>query len=461
MPILASFVLPHPPLAIPEIGKGKESVIAKTVASLEEAGKRIAALKPETIIFISPHAESYSDYFQIGDGEVVMGSFAEYKAPNVNFRLFYDRPLIEAIAALSKIAFFPAGTEGGEELYLDHGTMVPLYFINKHYRDFKAVRLGLSGLSLSEHYRFGQIIQEAVNKLNERVVVVASGDLSHVIKKEGPYGYHPSGPSYDKQVMKILSEANFGELLSFNRATLSEAEECGHRAFCLMAGILDRLSVRPLRLSYEDGTGIGYGALSYSVLGDNPSRAFLELYRSKQSFMVKREIENSDIYAKLARMAIERYVTSGTKLTLGNDWPKVFFTKKSGVFVTINKDGDIRGCMGSIRPMTASLGNEIIASAITAASLDDRFPKIRKDELPFLSIAVDILSSPIPILSITDLDPKIYGVVVEYGEKRGALLPNIPGIDTPEEQVLTAMYKARIPEKEDVALYRFSVIHHV
>ncbi len=460
MPILASFILPHPPLAIPEIGKGREKTIVKTLESLEKVSEKIASLAPEAIVFISPHAESYSDYFQIADGEVAMGSFAEYKAPNVNFRLFYDRQLIEAVTSFSKAASFPAGVDGGEEIYLDHGTMVPLYYINKRYRDFKALRLGVSGLSLSEHYRFGQIVQEAIDKLGKRVVVIASGDLSHLVEKREPNAVHLATPSYDKQIMKVLSEANFGELLSFNKETLAEAEECGHRAFCLMAGILDRLSVKATKLSYEDSAGIGYGALEYDVKGEDPSRAYLELYRSKQSFLVKKEIENSDIYAKLARTAIERYVTTGKMPTLDEDWPKAFFTKKAGVFVTIHKDGEIRGCMGSIRPMRKNLGSEIIASAVASASLDSRFPKVRKEELPLLSIAVDVLSSPIPILSVTDLDPKVYGVVVEYGEKRGALLPDMPGIKTPEEQVLTAMYKAGIPEKEDVALYRFSSTRH-
>lgn len=461
MPILGSFIVPHPPLAIPEIGKGKENTISKTIASFEAVGKAISELKPETILFISPHAESYSDYFQIADGEVAMGSFADYKAPNVNFRLFYDRPLVEAICAASKEVSFPAGIQNGQELYLDHGTMVPLYYINKFYREFKAVRVGLSGLSLSDHYRFGQLIAEAVEKVDRKVVVLASGDLSHTLKKEGPYGYREAGALYDKQILKILSNANFGELLSFNRETLSEAEECGHRAFSVMAGVLDRLSLKPKLLSYEETTGVGYAAFEYDVLGENPSRAFLELYRSRQSFVVKREIENSDIFAKLARTAIERYVLTGNVPTLDEEWPKVFTTSKAGVFVTLRKDGEIRGCMGSLRPLRKNLGSEIIASAIAAATMDTRFPKVRKEELPLLSVSVDVVRSLIPILSVSDLDPKLYGVVVESGDKKGALLPNLPGIETPEEQVITAMFKAGIPENEDVALYRFSVNHHI
>lgn len=461
MPILGSFVLPHPPLAIPEVAKGKERAIEKTAAALEEAARQIASLEPETIVFISPHAESYSDYFQIVDMEVGIGSFAEYKAPNVNFRLFYDRPLIQAICSKAQEASFPAGNEGGEEIYLDHGTMVPLYYINKYYRNFKAVRIGLSGLSLSEHYRFGQLIQEAIGELSRKVVLVASGDLSHTLKNEKKEGEENRPPLYDSRILKILESSNFSELLSFDRKTLSEAEECGHRAFCLMAGILDRLSVAGKRLSYENVTGVGYAVLSYKVLGENASRAFLELYRSKQSFIVKKEIEKADIYAKLARKAIETYVKKGITMTVDDSLPKELLTSKAGVFVTLRKDGEIRGCLGSLRPRTKNLGSEIISSAIAACSLDTRFPKVRKDELPLLSIAVDVLSSPIPILSISDLDPKKYGVVVEYGEKKGALLPNMPSIKTAEEQVMTAIYKAGIPEEADVTLYRFGVTHHI
>lgn len=461
MPILAAYLLPHPPLVIPEIAKGKEKTISKTYETYENIAHEIALLEPETIIFISPHAESYTDYFQIADAEVGLGSFGAYKAHNVNFRLFYDRQLISSIISIVKKNNFPAGSEKGKEIYLDHGTMVPLYFINKFYRNFKAVRLGVSGLSLSTHYRFGQMVNEAIDISNKKVVVICSGDLSHVVNENSPYGFKEEGAIYDKQLLKVLEKGNFGALLSWNKQNLSAAQECAHRSITLMAGILDRLSVTSKLCSYENLTGIGYAIMSFKVIGENASRAFLELYRSKQSFAVKVESDNADDYARLARLAIEKYVKTGQTPTLTNEWPSVFLNSKNGVFVTLYKDGEIRGCMGSVKPLKKNLGTEIINSAIASASLDARFPKVSSEELPFISIAVDVISSPIPILSVSDLDPKKYGIVVEFGEKRAALLPNLPSIETGEEQILMAKKKAQIKKGEDVQLYRFSVSHHI
>lgn len=461
MPILASFILPHPPLLIPEIGKGKEEIIEKTAEAYDKVATEIAALKPDTILFITPHAECYRDYFQIADGEVEMGSFGAYKANQVSFRLFYDRPLVGMIGSIAKGHGFPAGTEGGEELYLDHGTMVPLYFINKRYRDFKAVRVSTSGLSLSDHYRFGQIIQEAVDRLGRKVVVVASGNLSHALR-DNPNDQNAPGPRYDKKVIKILQKANFGELLSFKKEELRKAEECGHRCFCLLSGILDRLALAPKLLSYESVTGVGYLLMSYKPMGEDPSRAYLELYRTKRALEVQEERKNMDPYARLAYLAIERFVRSGKTLPLSLDvWPENFYSKRGAVFVTLKKDGEIRGCLGSIRPLKKNLGTEIIANAIAAASSDARFPRLRDEELPLVSISVDVVTSLIPVLSTADLDPKTYGVLVEFGERRAAVLPNLPDVDDVEKQLLIALYKAGIDQGDDFQMARFKVAHHV
>ena len=106
MPIVASYILPHPPLCIPEIGQGKEKEVAKTIAALDEVAKEISELKPDTIVFISPHAEAYTDYFPVADGEVGNGSFAKYGVRGIDYRLFYDRELVKEILLLYLIYTF-------------------------------------------------------------------------------------------------------------------------------------------------------------------------------------------------------------------------------------------------------------------------------------------------------------------------------------------------------------------
>ena len=185
MGILAGFMVPHPPMIVPQVGRGSEEQIRKTIAAYEQVAEDIAALRPETILISSPHAVMYSDYFHISPGKGARGSFSRFGARNVSFDETYDTELVHVLEILAGERDFPAGTLGEREKELDHGTMVPLYFIRQKYQDFRLVRIGLSGLALTEHYRLGQMIREAVQLTGRRAVYVASGDLSHKLQSYG------------------------------------------------------------------------------------------------------------------------------------------------------------------------------------------------------------------------------------------------------------------------------------
>ena len=120
-------MVPHPPLIIPEIGKGNENDIKKTIDSYEQIAKEIAKLKPETIIISSPHTILYSDYFHITPGKVVTGDLSQFRASNIKFEEQLDEELINEIDSICKKNKFPGGKT--ESIPLDHGTMIPLYFI--------------------------------------------------------------------------------------------------------------------------------------------------------------------------------------------------------------------------------------------------------------------------------------------------------------------------------------------
>ena len=164
MAITGAFMVPHPPLIVPEVGHGEEKGIAATVAAYTKAAQMIAALKPETIIITSPHAQTYSDYFHISPGTDASGDFGRFGAPQASFHADYDTSLVNAICGEADGAGIAAGTEGEKEPSLDHATMVPLYFINKFYSGYKIVRIGLSGQSYKKHYMLGRCIQRAVEK---------------------------------------------------------------------------------------------------------------------------------------------------------------------------------------------------------------------------------------------------------------------------------------------------------
>ncbi len=197
MSILAAFMVPHPPMIVPAIGRGSEKQVETTVQAYEQVAREIAALKPDTIVITSPHALMYADYFHISPGKSARGSFSDFGAGQVRFDVDYDAELVEMITRLAQAQDFPAGTLGERQKELDHGTMVPLWFIQREYTDFKLVRIGLSGLPLTDHYTLGKMAAEAANRLERRIVFVASGDLSHKLQNYGPYGFAPEGPVYD------------------------------------------------------------------------------------------------------------------------------------------------------------------------------------------------------------------------------------------------------------------------
>ncbi len=458
--IKAAFMLPHPPIIVPEIGKGEEKKVQKTVAAYHAAARRIADLKPDTIILTSPHQILYSDYFHISPGKSASGDFAQFRAPQVQMQVRYDTEFVNQLCKLADAADFPAGTEGERDRRLDHGTMVPLYFVNQYLKEYQLVRIGLSGLPLKMHYQLGQYIQEVDKLLKRTTVLIASGDLSHRLKEDGPYGYQKEGPEYDSRIMEVMGTADFGALFQFPENLCEKAGECGHRSFTIMAGALDKRKVEAELLSYEGVFGVGYGICSYTVCGSDAGRNFKEQFEEQERAKIAKLRAQEDTYVQLARTTIETYVRTGKIIAVPDNLPKEMYSQKAGVFVSIKENGSLRGCIGTICAVRTCVAEEIIENAISAASRDPRFQPIRQEELDELVISVDVLGDTEEIDSPDKLDVSRYGVIVTKGHKRGLLLPNLDGVDTVEEQIAIAKRKAGIGDNEEVALERFEVIRH-
>lgn len=159
---------------------------------------------------------------------------------------------------------------------------------------------------------------------------------------------------------------------------------------------------------------------------------------------------------ELARKTINTYIRDGIVI----DQPAELtdeMKQKAGVFVSLHKDKELRGCIGTFAPTKENIAKEIIANAISAAVQDPRFPPLEEDELDSLDIGVDVLSPPEPVKSQSDLDAKKYGVIVKSGWKRGLLLPDLEGVDTPQQQIDICRRKGGIGEREPVELFRFVV----
>ncbi|MCK5744454.1 MAG: AmmeMemoRadiSam system protein A [Caldisericia bacterium] len=167
----------------------------------------------------------------------------------------------------------------------------------------------------------------------------------------------------------------------------------------------------------------------------------------------------ADQFVELARKTITVFITTSEKVSPPDPLPAEMKTR-AGVFVSIHNHGKLRGCIGTFSSTTESVAHEIIEMAIAASTSDPRFSPVIKSELDDIDIKVDVLNTPEPVKSINQLDHKKYGVIVRLGMRRGLLLPDLEGVDTVEEQIRIAMYKAGIPNGAKVDIERFEVIRH-
>lgn len=462
MKMLAAFLLPHPPLIIEEVGRGQENKIKKTVEAYEKVGQKIRELRPETIIIMSPHSIMYSDYFHISPGSFARGDFSRFGAGKSSFiQVEYDQDFAKLISERAMAQGIMAGDQGEKDKALDHGTTVPLALIKEHYEDFKVVRIGISGQSVVQHYRLGKIITEVTEALGRKTVFIASGDMSHKLLEEGPYGFAPEGPVFDKKIQEIVASGNFADLMNIGSDFSEAAAECGFKSLVTLAGVLDGRDVESQMLSYEGPFGVGYLVGSFLPLEENPNRRFDVIFEKGEKQRLEKEQTKEDPFVQLARRSLETKIKEKREIGL-DEIPQELLTeeltkKQAGVFVTLKKHGELRGCIGTTLPIQTSIGKEILHNAISAGLEDPRFDSVSLEELPYLEYSVDVLGNAEPAATMEDLDPKEYGVIVESGHRKGLLLPNLEGIDTPEKQVSIALQKAGIQEGSPYTMKKFKV----
>ena len=462
MSMLGAIITPHPPVLLPEVGGGREREIAATDRAMRTAAETVAAWQPDVIIVSSPHAILYRDYFHIAPGDGAVGDMGRFGAPEVRIQASYDTLLREEIIRRAEAEGLHAGTLGQRDPELDHGVLIPLYYLRKAGVRCPIVRMGLSGFSPLDHYRLGKCVQDAVNALGRRAVFLASGDLSHKLKADGPYGYAPEGPQFDDAVTHTMASGDFLEFLTIDPALCERAAECGLRSFQVMAGALDGLAVEPQLLSHEGTFGVGYAIALFPVTGRDDSRCYEKDYLLAKNDRLATRKASEDPWVKLARRSLETYVKTGQRLTsLPEDLPAEMTTQQAGAFVSLHKNGQLRGCIGTIAPTCENLAWEIVQNAISACSRDPRFSPVRPNELDELEYSVDVLGAPEPVDSPAALDPKTYGVIVSCGGRRGLLLPDLDGVDSVEAQLSIALQKGGIRENEPYKIERFKVVRHL
>ena len=349
---------------MPGIGRGRQLQANPTVEAVKRAAKEIGKDKPSTVILSTPHAPSFRDFVYLHDSEILSGDFAAFGSPELKFTYHNNKELYSLISEKASLYGISAGglsaslkKQYGISDHLDHGALVPLCFIEKELEDFRLVCISTPFLTLPELYEFGKCIREAVSETDERVVFVASGDLSHRLTEDAPAGYNPKGKEYDEYLVDKIRNGDIQGLLKTEENFLEKAGECGTRSIAMMYGALHGEKLNSEIYSYEGPFGVGYLIAKINVL------------EGKESDPEEKALSGGDDrmesdYVKLARETLETYVKNHKKLDIPEWAPPEFKTKRAGVFVSLKKHGMLRGCIGTIGPVRVNIAEEIINNAI-------------------------------------------------------------------------------------------------
>ena len=266
--LVFSAIVPHPPLAIPEIGKGEDKKLQKTQKAFEKLASELAQAEPDVIIFITSHALIYPDQFNICGVERLTGDFSQYGYDKYTWTGKNDLELAQSFVNATEANDLKAilYDNGESKFVLDYGTMVPLYFFDKLLMEnYQVLPIGYSYSTRAEHYEFGQVLAEVIKKSEKRIAVIASGDLSHRLNYDGPDGFTYEGESFDNQIIDLIVRKKDQEILEFEEDFVEDAGECGFNSILIMLGLMSEENYTPDLYSYEGPFGVGHAVINLKL----------------------------------------------------------------------------------------------------------------------------------------------------------------------------------------------------
>lgn len=267
--IVFSGIAPHPPIMVPEVGGDAIAEVRGSIDAMAEFSRRVIASGAETVVLISPHAPLHPRAFVAYQDAQLHGSFANFRAPETKVGFPMDMELLDQLIQTTS----DAGCEvmGLRNYNLDHGTAVPLYFLDRNGWHGRVVALGYSFLSDADHLKFGGCIADAANALGRRVALVASGDLSHRLKPEAPAGFNPDAHLFDEAVVKAIEDNQPQQIAEVDQDLRRLAGECGYRSMLVALGAIKELPHACEVLHYEAPFGVGYlvGQLTNALETEN------------------------------------------------------------------------------------------------------------------------------------------------------------------------------------------------
>ncbi|MGI6226805.1 MAG: AmmeMemoRadiSam system protein A [Peptococcales bacterium] len=458
-------ICPHPAIIVPEVGKGEEKNAENTAKAMEKIAQDIKLSDPDLLVFITPHGPVFQDAITISRPKNLKGTFRRFGA-NISletpFAVKFSTDLVTNSRKLKTMVAELTDSDAqsyGINLELDHGIMVPLYYLKKAGIGTPILPINMGLLPFPELYEFGICLREVIENTPEKVVVVVSADLSHRLIPEAPAGFDPQGKVFDEIIVQAIGEGDVMRILTIDKTLVNKAGECGLRPIIMGLGVLDGYMIDSQVYSYEGPFGVGYLVAGLKATEKVATRLLLEKITEFEKNNLDK-IRNKESWpVKWARENLESYLKTSKLLEKPNKIPEEF-TGCKGVFVSIKKRGQLRGCIGTIEATKPSLVEEIQDNVLKTAFKDPRFEPITEDELDELVYSVDVLEQPEKITGLDDLNPEIYGVIVRKGHRQGLLLPMLDGVDTVEEQVAIAKQKAGISRHENVELERFKVTRY-
>ncbi|KAF0248725.1 MAG: AMMECR1 domain-containing protein [bacterium] len=249
-------IAPHPPLLIPEVGKGRIQQVKSSINALNNFSERVIKTNPDTVVIISPH--SPGDYYRFGafSSRQLIGDFRQFGAREVSLSFANDKELLETLRVVTKEREIPFDFFDGD-YPLDHGVLVPMYYLYQAGWRGQVLGLSFTSLPLSKHIEFGQACQEAASRLARRVAFIASADLSHYLSHNGPYPFEPGAHLFDEEVCQAIDKQDLLAIVNIDQTLRRKAGECGYRSILVAIGAA-QTNTSPKLLSYECPFGVGY-----------------------------------------------------------------------------------------------------------------------------------------------------------------------------------------------------------
>jgi len=255
--IVFAGIAPHPPLLIPEVGGTRIEQVADSQRALTEFCRRLVVSDPDTVIVISPHSPLDPRAFTVRSTKEVAGDFRDFYAPAIGLAFPNDLELIDAIQKAAAGEDVELRRLAGDQP-LDHGALVPLYYLHKAGWRGPIVVIGFTLQSIEKHLSFGRAITKAASATDRKLAVVASGDLSHRLIVGGPYEYEPTAHLFDEQIVSAISSGDTGGVINIDPDLRNRAGECGYRSIVIALGSVGDKPRDPEVLSYEGPFGVGY-----------------------------------------------------------------------------------------------------------------------------------------------------------------------------------------------------------